>query len=94
MSDFMPSNKTIDDIVQGVTGPEGFERMREGIKEALAANPLAAPAPRPVLSAPEARPTHLRVVYPHGNDRVELYGSSEQELDAREAALRGLYSGL
>jgi hypothetical protein len=90
MSDFMPSNKTIDEIVQGVTGPEGFERMREGIKEALAANPLAAPAPRLILSAPEPRATHIRVVYV-GNDRHELYGTSDAELLEKERRLREMY---
>jgi hypothetical protein len=92
MSDFMPSNKTIDDIVQGVTGPEGFERMREGIKEALAANPLAAPAPRPVLSAPEPRPTTMRRFY-IGNNSFEIYSTSEADLNEQESQIRALYSG-
>lgn len=32
-----------------------------------------------------------RVIYPHGNTRVELFGESEADLDAQEAAIRTLY---
>jgi hypothetical protein len=32
-----------------------------------------------------------RVIYPGGNDRYELFGDSEQELDTKEARLRSAY---
>jgi hypothetical protein len=51
--------------------------------------------PAPSLSAvrPAQEPTCFRVIYPHGNDRIELYGLSEHELDQRETALRAMYGG-
>jgi hypothetical protein len=91
MSDFMPSSPKIDEIVNGTTGPEGIEAMRAAIKAALESSPQAAPVARPVQSTPEPRPTHLRVVYPAGNTRVEIFGSSEADLDAQEKRLREFY---
>ena len=35
--------------------------------------------------------THWRVIYPHANDRYELTGASEAELDEKEARIRALY---
>jgi hypothetical protein len=45
----------------------------------------AAAAPEPVDQRPS---TCYRVIYPHLNDRYELTGRSEEELDAKEAAIR------
>jgi hypothetical protein len=67
--------------------------MREGIKEALAANPLAAPAHCPVQSANQLAPTMMRVIYPHQNDRYEIYASSEEELNQKDAAIRAAVGG-
>jgi hypothetical protein len=53
-------------------------------------------APPAVSSLPAARPTPepcFRVVYPHGNDRYEIYGATEEELNQKEAALRAMYGG-
>ncbi len=91
MSDFPNSTPKIDEIVGSTMGPEGIETMRAAIKAALESSPQAAPVARPVQSAPEPRPTHLRVVYPAGNTRVELLGSSEADLDAQEQRLREFY---
>src|ERR1700749_3682391 len=33
----------------------------------------------------------MRLVYPSGNDRFELYADSEDDLDRKEAALRAMY---
>jgi hypothetical protein len=56
-----------------------------------------APKAQPALSLPAARPaaqpTCYRVLYLHGNDRLEIYGLSESELDQKEAALRAMYGG-
>ena|SRR5712691_9692124 len=95
-SDFMPSSPKIDEIVAAHTTGQGvdFERMKEALKGHMAdTNPPVAPAPRPILSGPEPRATHLRVVYPHLNTRVELLGSSEADLDAQEQRLREFYGG-
>lgn len=55
-----------------------------------------APEAQPAPSLPVARPqepTFMRVVYPHGNVRAELYGVSEEDLDRQEAAIRAIYNG-
>jgi hypothetical protein len=92
MSDFMPSNKTIDDIVEAVNDPAGFERMREALKAHLAGTTeQAAPAPRPVLSVNQSPPTDMRVFYV-GNSRFEIYGTSQANLNEQELQIRALYS--
>lgn len=48
-------------------------------------------APQPSVPAPSANPTHSRVIYPFSNNRFELFGMSEMELDAQEDAIRKLY---
>jgi hypothetical protein len=35
----------------------------------------------------------MRVVYPSGNNRFEIYGASEAELDAMEAKIRAAVDG-
>lgn len=42
---------------------------------------------------PQATPTCSRVIYPHLNDRYELTGSSEDELDAKESRIRQIFGG-
>jgi len=92
VSDFPNSTPKIDEIVQAVQGPEGFERMREQLKEHLAATAeQTAPAPKPVtLPANQQPPTHLRVFYIN-NDRHELVGHSDAELLEKERWLREMY---
>jgi hypothetical protein len=46
------------------------------------------PAARP---APE--PTCYRVIYPSGNNRFELYGTSEAELDKQQRQIEAMFSG-
>lgn len=48
-------------------------------------------APQPSVPAPSANPTHSRVIYPFSNNRFELFGMSEAELDAQEDAIRKMY---
>jgi hypothetical protein len=92
VSDFAPSTPKLDEIVQAVQGPEGFERMREQLKEHLAGTTeQTVPAPRPVVTAPGPRATNMRVVYPHLNTRVELFGVSEADLDEQEKKIREFY---
>lgn len=38
-------------------------------------------------------PLVSRVLYPHGNVRVEIEGTSQQELDAIESRVRSVWSG-
>jgi hypothetical protein len=49
--------------------------------------------PAAEVSVPEAPRAQncVRVVYPKGNDRYEIFGASEQELDLKEAQIRSLY---
>ena len=55
-------------------------------REPTQATPVA---PVPVDPAQE---TCTRVVYPHGNDRYQIYGASEAILDQKESALRRMFS--
>jgi hypothetical protein len=54
--------------------------------------------PQPVVAAaaptmPDvSRASCYRVVYPHGNTRVELLGASEEDLDQQEQRIRSLYA--
>jgi hypothetical protein len=48
-------------------------------------------APFVPVAGPAQEPTCFRVVYPHRNDRYEIYGVSEQELDEKEKHLRAIY---
>jgi hypothetical protein len=50
-------------------------------------------APAPVAGEPANRGPEMcfRVVYPGGNDRVELTAHSDAELDAKEARIRAAY---
>ena len=54
----------------------------------------SAPAPAKVQSASSNSADAnkcWRVIYPHGNDRYELNGATEEELDQKEAAIRAMY---
>jgi hypothetical protein len=50
-----------------------------------------APAVQSLPARPEQEPTCYRVLYLHGNDRLEIYGVSEAELDQKENQLRSMY---
>jgi hypothetical protein len=81
-----------------------FERMKAELRDSLGmispqaaveladqgiVLPVAQPAVMPESSSAPQNCT--RVVYPHGNDRFEIYAATEEELDRKEAALRALY---
>lgn len=51
------------------------------------------PAPVVPLPADPAQDTCMRVIFPRGNNRVELYASSEEELDQKERQIRALFGG-
>ena len=49
--------------------------------------------PQRVASMPASSglQTVSRFIYPHLNDRIEIFGGSEQELDEKEKAIRASY---
>jgi hypothetical protein len=83
--------------------------MRRAMIEAMARNNMPVPVSRDedlnmrgaatpaVQTLSEARPaqepTCFRVVYPHGNNRFEIYGTSEAQLDAQERQIRAMFGG-
>ena len=47
----------------------------------------------PAAAQPPANPTHVAVVYPHGNDRFEVFASSQEELDQKVAQIHAMFGG-
>lgn len=43
--------------------------------------------------APQLAATCIRFIYPSGNSRFELHGTSEADLDQQEARIRQMYGG-
>lgn len=69
-------------------------RDQESLLYGVIVNPGARQMPQsdsPMPAQPQAAPTCSRVVYPHLNDRYELTGSSEAELDAQESRIRQMF---
>jgi hypothetical protein len=95
--------KIVDDAAKGATIGQNYQDMKDGLRAALGLPPSAEsssfgfglPDPPPSAACmPEqsAGPQNcVRVVYPHLNDRFEIYAASEEELDRKEAALRAMY---
>jgi len=99
--------KLVHETTTGPEG--NFEAMRAGLKAALRFDGTAESrvesgygrglagqpgAPKTVAQlAPIAEPTHMRIVYPWQNTRMEIYGMSDADLDSQEAAIRAIYSG-
>jgi hypothetical protein len=95
--------KIVEESLDGTYG--SYDAMRDGLKAALGikttvdptredfgygADPTA-PQFAPQIAASGAQPTCVRVLYPGGNDRFEITGMSEAELDLKESALRAMY---
>lgn len=107
MSEFMKSTPRIDTLVNSATSFESLreqvrlELERTGVVALDPNDPyngklLRKPemdAPAVVVAEPvnQGPTTHFRVVYPWGNDRVEITAHSEAELDAKEARIRAAY---
>jgi hypothetical protein len=103
MSDiFLQSNKRIDEAVQSATD---HASLRENMLLALEqSGSVVRPDPfnvrlahgqqpdQPAVVTPvsPAQETHSRIFYPRGNDRFEIWGGSEEELNAKEAKIRGM----
>jgi hypothetical protein len=91
--------KIVDATLSGRAG--AYEEMKEQLRLALSMpNPNTAtlempPAPTTMqqeapLSASSSG-SHIRLVYPSGNSRFEIYGDSEESLDLQEQRIRALY---
>jgi hypothetical protein len=99
VSDFLPSNPRLDKIVlEETSGSDAsFERLKAALHAEVAGE--GAPPQAPVLPAKTVLPvaqsggTHYRVIYPHQNDRYELTGFSEAELDEKERTIRAAFGG-
>jgi hypothetical protein len=102
---FSEPNPTLDKIVrESVT----FDALKDALHKAQgmvseeetivnsgyrpAPTESVAPLSAPKVAASDAMPTCIRVIYPGGNDRFEICGMSESELDQKESALRAMYS--
>jgi hypothetical protein len=53
--------------------------------------PQPVPASAPAASAPAAAERCMRIFCPHNNDKFEIYGVSEMELDEKERQIRAMY---
>jgi hypothetical protein len=49
--------------------------------------------PSPAVTLPANPATCVRTIYPAGNNRFEIYGTSEMELDERELQIRAMFGG-
>jgi hypothetical protein len=89
-----------DATTQDTNIGDAFERLKSALRERMGIVPpssenemlygrssMPAEAPLPVQSSG----SHIRVVYPSGNARFEIYGDSEESLDLQEARIRALY---
>jgi hypothetical protein len=93
--------KLVDNTMTGAYG--SYEDMKTALRnhlgmpspdaETLSMPPVQTTAQQEaLLSEQSAGPQNcIRVLYLHGNDRLEIYGTSEEELDRKEAQLRALY---
>jgi hypothetical protein len=102
-----PTSDATRKIVQDSTHQDEFigdayERMKSELRasmgmlspQAAAEAASGAAAIAPVVPLPvqrAAEPTHMRVIYPSGNSRFEIYGTSDADLDVQEERIRGIY---
>jgi hypothetical protein len=81
-----------------------YERMKANLRDSLglpapnnyvddADSRVVMPAAAAVQSGPVPNPEArcIRVIYPRGNSRFELYGVDESDLDQQEQKIRALY---
>jgi hypothetical protein len=107
MSDFMKPNAAVTAAVEKATTVEELREALHATLESqgvltrdrlhLVVQPsqestASGPAPSTSLPATSAELARCyRVVYPSGNNRFELYGDTEESLDAQETAIRAMY---
>jgi len=88
MSEFPKSNAAFD---KKINESRDVLDVLEACRTFVApAQPEPAPA-SPAASAPPAPANYIRVIYPSGNARFELYGVSEDDLDTQEQRIREMY---
>jgi hypothetical protein len=104
---FISNTHAFDKLVAEATSKatnigDAYEQMKAELRGAMGiVNPASenevlygrSAMPAPVVAAPDptvARHAY-RVIYPFGNMRVELYGTSEEDLDSQEQKIRSLY---
>jgi hypothetical protein len=91
--------KIVDTTLTGDYG--SYDAMKEALRNSLdlpspASETMSMP-PRPTMqqeaaaSLDPSKQSHMRVIYPFGNSRFELYSDSEDGLDAQEARIRAMY---
>jgi hypothetical protein len=102
-NDFMrPNNRTTEKIVdKALDGSYGsYEEMKDALRqnlnlpnpaEEMAGMPPTPTAPKSLEPPVATTGPFVRVVYPAGNSRFEIYSDSEAGLDAQEARIRSLY---
>ena len=89
------SNTTLDKICSSATSVESMKAAMHSVLEQSGAivtdrdGNVVGQNAQPVFERNVGR--CMRVIYPAGNDRFELYADSEEELDRKEAALRAMY---
>jgi len=102
MSEFK-SNPQLDEAINGAMTPSD---LREKMLQTLAAQGtvvrsrddqfnnrlvIRQPEPQPAVALPANPATCVRTIYPAGNNRFEIYGASEQELDEKERQIRAMF---
>ena len=88
MSEFAKSNPAFDKAIsESMDTHDVLEACRKFVA------PAAEPEPSTALPAPSApaQANCIRVIYPSGNARFEIYGVSEDDLDAQEKRIREMY---
>src|ERR1700682_2911213 len=109
MSDiFLRSDAALDAAISECTDPERIRELTKahlaatGISSRERGNDWGArvigsqpseSAPAVALPANVLQDACVRTIYPSGNNRFEIYGASEQELDEKERQIRSMFSG-
>jgi hypothetical protein len=97
-----PNAPALERIVNETTKGEAYgdyAAMKDQLRAALSMpNPNTAesmpPSNAAAIAAVEpvrSTGTHVRVFYPSGNSRFEIYSDSEEGLDSQEARIRALF---
>jgi hypothetical protein len=85
----------IRELVIGSGSRHGvLTRERDGSLTLNDPSQYVAPAPVQPMMPQSDDPASFkcwRVIYPHANDRFELFGASEAELDEKEKTIRAMY---
>jgi hypothetical protein len=82
--------KSLEQAIADADTTRGGYNFVEAVKAAARAGCQSeAPLSAAAAAAPDK---YSRVVYPFKNERYEIFGASEKELDAKEQALRARYS--